>query len=167
MKKIGLLSDTHGYFDPQFKHLFADCDEIWHAGDIGSVAVLEEMEALHTTRVVYCNIDGHEIRIQTKEYLYFTLEGVSVAITHIAGRPGKYTSTVKQWLSDKSPDLFICGHSHILGVMRDKQYGFMYMNPGAAGIHGLHTERTALLFKLDNGKIKDLELIKLGKRGKI
>jgi len=166
MKKIGLLSDTHGYFDPQLKALFASCDEIWHAGDIGSRKVLEEMEATKPVRAVYGNIDGQEIRICTKEFLYFTLEGVKIAMTHIAGSPGKYPAKVRDWLADKSPDLFICGHSHILKVMRDPRYGFMYMNPGAAGVQGFHFERTALMFTLHEGKIKDLELVQLGKRGK-
>lgn len=165
--KVGLLSDTHGFLDPKLMELFADRDELWHAGDIGTASVLDELEASgKTIRAVYGNIDGQEIRIRTKEFLYFEVAGLKVAMTHIAGTPGKYPAKVKEWLKDKHPGLFICGHSHIVKVMRNPQNGSLHVNPGAAGVHGLHIDRTAIRFRIEAGKILEMELINLGKRGK-
>lgn len=163
MKKIGLLSDTHGFLDKQLKELFAECDEIWHAGDIGNVEVLDELRKWKPVRAVSGNIDGGPIRADLQEILRFQLEGVDVFMIHIGGRPYRYAKGVSDFLIP-SPKLFICGHSHILCVQMDKKRNMLYMNPGAAGIQGFHQERTALRFDLDKGQIKNLELLKLGSR---
>jgi len=164
MKKIGLLSDTHGYLDDQLKSLFAPCDEIWHAGDVGHVKVLDELKEWKPLRIVYGNIDGGDVRKDCPEVLRFSLEGVDVFMIHIGGRPSRYAKGVTERFQGKNPKLFICGHSHILCVKMDSSRNMMYMNPGAAGYHGFHLERTALRFDLDDGKIKNLELLKLGPR---
>jgi uncharacterized protein len=165
--KIGLLSDTHGFLDPKLMELFSTCDELWHAGDIGTVEVLEALEATgKPVRAVYGNIDGQDIRIRTKENLFFEVDGLQVAMTHIAGSPGRYPARVKEWLRDKHPGMFICGHSHIVKVSRDPKQGFLHVNPGAAGIYGFHIDRTAIRFDIEDGQVRNMELINLGKRGK-
>lgn len=161
MKKIGLLSDTHSYWDEKYKHHFADCDEVWHAGDIGSFDLTLKFEAFKPFRAVYGNIDGTDIRAAYPEFLRFTLEGVDVLMTHIGGYPGRYDPKVKSILQIDPPKLFICGHSHILKVMYDKKYNCLDINPGAAGKYGFHKVRTLLRFVLDEGTIKDLEVIEL------
>ncbi|WP_282036392.1 metallophosphoesterase family protein [Saccharicrinis aurantiacus] len=161
MIKIGLLSDTHSHFDPRFIDLFADCDEIWHAGDIGDIKVLDKLQQLQETRAVYGNIDDAIIRRSIKENERFMIEGVDVWITHIGGYPGKYDRRVKAELFNNPPDLFIAGHSHILKVIYDEKLQCLHINPGAAGISGFHAVRTAVRFNLDNGKVKDLEIIEL------
>ncbi|SMO45968.1 hypothetical protein SAMN06265379_101913 [Saccharicrinis carchari] len=163
MTRIGLLSDTHSYFDPRFNELFAHCDEIWHAGDIGDMQVLNDMRALKPTRAVYGNIDDSRIRAELKETLRFTCDGVDVWITHIGGYPNKYAPAVKTLIYNKPPQLFIAGHSHILKVIYDKKINCLHINPGAAGRSGFHSVRTAVRFTLDNGEIKDLEIIELNK----
>ena len=164
MKKIGLLSDTHGYWDDKFKEHFGCCDEVWHAGDMGSMDLVEKFEAFKPFRAVYGNIDDARIRACFPEFLRFEVEGVDVLMTHIGGYPGKYNPAVRSALQVKPPKLFICGHSHILKVMFDKQYKCLTMNPGAAGIYGFHTVRTLLRFDLDGGDIKNLEVIELQTR---
>lgn len=164
MKKIGLLSDTHGYWDDKYEKYFLDCDEIWHAGDIGSSQLITRFEKLKPFRAVYGNIDGADIRLVCPEFLRFTLEDVDVLMTHIGGYPGKYNPLVKDILQTNPPKLFICGHSHILKVMYDKKYNCLDINPGAAGIYGFHKVRTLLRFTLDKGNIRDLEVIELGTR---
>ena len=164
MTRIGLISDTHGHLDPRVMHHFQDCDEVWHAGDIGTVSVLEELEAFRTTRAVYGNIDGHELRIRCPLDQHFMCEQVKVWITHIGGYPGRYSQAVREKITQDPPKLFVCGHSHILKVMPDKKLGLLHMNPGAAGIHGFHKVRTLLRFAIDGENIKDLEVIELGKR---
>lgn len=166
MKKIGLLSDTHSYLDNAVERYFAEVDEIWHAGDIGSIEVLEQLEAFKPTRAVYGNIDNAQIRAATKGVLRFELDGVDVAITHIAGYPGKYNHKVQEYLRLGPPKLFICGHSHILKVQFDKQHQMLHINPGAFGIHGFHKQRTMVRFELNQGKIENLEAIDLGARTK-
>jgi len=167
MKKIGLLSDTHGYLDPALFQHFEACDEIWHAGDIGDKAIVAQLEQFRPLRAVYGNIDGHEIKLLTKADLDFELEGLSVRITHIGGYPPGYTPAVRKQLKLAAPAIFICGHSHILRVMRDPQFGNMlYINPGAAGQEGFHHMRTALKFTLDKGKVSDMAVIELGRRGR-
>lgn len=161
MKKIGLLSDTHNHWDERYKIHFADCDEVWHAGDIGSLELALKFEAFKPFRAVYGNIDGSEVRAAFPEFLRFSLEGVDVLITHIGGYPGKYNPKVLNILKINPPKLFICGHSHILKVIFDKKYNCLDMNPGAAGIYGFHKVRTLLRFDLDNGNIKDLDVIEL------
>ncbi len=164
MTRVGLLSDTHSFFDPRFKELFADCDEIWHAGDIGDIKVLDEMKDFKPTRAVYGNIDDAVIRRSIDEHLRFNCEGVDVWITHIGGYPGKYDRSVKHELFNNPPKLFIAGHSHILKVIYDDQLNLLHVNPGAAGLSGFHAVRTAIRFVLDKGEIKDLEVIELGNK---
>ncbi len=165
MTRIGLLSDTHSYFDDRFNELFKDVDEIWHAGDLGDIKVLDQMKALKPTRAVYGNIDDAVIRSEISEDLRFTCDGVDVWMTHIGGYPGKYSSRVKAKIFQNPPKLFIAGHSHILKVIFDKKIDCLHMNPGAAGISGFHSVRTALRFVLDKGNIKDLEVIELENKG--
>ncbi|MBI1288689.1 MAG: YfcE family phosphodiesterase [Flavobacteriales bacterium] len=164
MKRIGLLSDTHGYLDAGIKKHFVNCDEIWHAGDIGSVEVSDTLAAWKPYRAVYGNIDGGKLRAMHPENQIFELEGVKVLMTHIGGYPGKYTARVRDLIIQEKPKLYICGHSHILKVMFDKKHQVLHMNPGAAGISGFHQVKTLLRFVLDNGDIKNLEVIELGKR---
>ena len=165
MKKIGLLSDTHNYWDDRFAEYFAGCDEIWHAGDIGSLELAQRFESLGKPfRAVWGNIDDYKTRLAYSEKLRFTLENVDVLMTHIGGYPGKYEPKMRRELFSNPPKLFICGHSHILRVMFDKSLQCLYMNPGAAGKYGFHKVRTLLRFVLDNGDIRDLEVIELGER---
>ncbi|MDD2246614.1 MAG: metallophosphoesterase family protein [Proteiniphilum sp.] len=164
MKKIGLLSDTHGYWDEKFETYFAPCDEIWHAGDIGSIALADRFEALKPFRAVYGNIDDYKTRHIYPQTLRFSLEEVDVLITHIGGYPGHYDSSIRSQLFSLPPKLFITGHSHILKVMYDKKLECLHMNPGAAGKYGFHKTRTLLRFVLDAGNIRDLEVIEIGKQ---
>ncbi len=164
MKKIGLLSDTHGFVDPAVKKHFADCDEIWHAGDIGSFEVTEELSSFKPLRAVYGNIDTPEMRRAFPENNCFELEGVKVLMTHIAGYPGKYNPRVQGLIQEHKPKLFVCGHSHILKVMPDKRFNLLHMNPGAIGNHGFHKVKTMLRFTLEKGTIKDLEVIEKKRR---
>ncbi len=166
--KIGLLSDTHSYLDEKIFVYFKDVDEIWHAGDIGTDELADRLEAFKPFRAVYGNIDGGKLRIRYPEDQIFSVEGVSVWITHIGGYPPRYTSRVKTAIMKYNPKLFICGHSHILKIMPDpKRSGSLCINPGAAGKHGFHIEKTVVRFDLKSGKIETLEVIKLGKRAKI
>ncbi|MDP4952151.1 MAG: metallophosphatase family protein, partial [Flavobacteriales bacterium] len=123
MKRIGLLSDTHGYLDDRIMHHLSDCDEIWHAGDIGTAAVSDQLGALKPYRAVYGNIDGHELRRMHKENLYIKCEGLNIWMTHIGGRPPRYAKGIREQLQRLRPDVFICGHSHILKVQKDQQLG--------------------------------------------
>lgn len=168
MKRIGLISDTHGYLDEAVFEHFRDCDEIWHAGDVGDAAILEQLVAFKPLRAVSGNIDGQSVRSIAPEDQHFELEGVRVWITHIGGYPPRYNPTVKPQLKIETPDIFVCGHSHILRVMRDPALANMlYLNPGAAGREGFHKMRTLLRFSLDNRKVKDMEVVELGLRGAI
>ncbi|MFM7682162.1 MAG: metallophosphoesterase family protein [Bacteroidota bacterium] len=165
MKRIGLLSDTHGFLDPKIKSYFAEVDEIWHAGDIGSMEVLDELIAFKPTRAVWGNIDNHEIRRETKEFLRFKIEDVDVLITHIGGRPEKYSKPAfEELIKNGSPKLFICGHSHITLVQMDKRFNMLWMNPGACGFKGFHSVKTIFRFSISDERIHDLEVIELGKR---
>ena len=161
MKRIGLLSDTHGYWDDRYLKYFEECDEIWHAGDIGSMDVLDRLMKFRTFRGVYGNIDGQDIRKILPEINRFELEGADVMIKHIGGYPGKYDMQVKKIISSATPDLLICGHSHILKVKYDKDYELLHINPGAAGKYGFHTVRPLVRFNIDCGKFSDLEVIEL------
>ena len=165
MLRIGLLSDTHSWLDPLLFEHFSHCDEIWHAGDFGDVKVSEELQAFRPLKGVFGNIDGTEIRQLHPEHLLFTAEGLLVYMTHIGGYPGNYSPDARKWIEAKKPGLFISGHSHICKVQRDDKYGLLHINPGAAGKHGHHKIRTATRFAIENGKIKDLEVIELGLRG--
>jgi len=164
MKRIGLLSDTHGHFDPRYTKYFMQCDEIWHAGDIGDISVIDQLKEIAPVRAVYGNIDNHIVRAEYPEHNRFTLEGVDVWLTHIGGRPYAYDYRIREKLTKNPPKLFICGHSHICKVQMDKKLKMLYMNPGAAGIYGHHQIRTILRFTLQNGDIKDLEVIELNAR---
>lgn len=165
MKKIGLLSDTHDYWDDRFAEYFADCDEVWHAGDIGSLELARRFEAVGKPfKAISGNIDDYKTRLAYPEKLRFTLEKVDVLMTHIGGYPGKYDFKIRQELFANPPKLFVCGHSHILRVMFDKSLQCLCMNPGAAGKYGFHKVRTLLRFILDDGNIRDLEVIELGER---
>lgn len=165
MKKILLLSDTHGHLDSKIITYVKQADEVWHAGDIGKLDVLDGLGALKPLRAVYGNIDGDKVRLQAPEVLSFKSEGIRVLITHIANYPGRYTPQARTLISQYKPKLFICGHSHILKVMQDKRNGHLHMNPGSAGISGFHKIRTMLRFELSDGKIQNLEAIELGLRG--
>jgi putative phosphoesterase len=164
MTKIGLLSDTHGYVDPKIYSYFADVDEIWHAGDIGDIAVIDELRKFKPLRGVYGNIDDHLIRSELPEFNRFTCEEVEVLMTHIGGKPGKYAKPAYDALEEKAPKLFICGHSHILLVKMDPRYNMLWMNPGACGFKGFHSVKTILRFRISGDRIHDLEAIELGKR---
>ncbi|MEY4804721.1 MAG: hypothetical protein RL331_1240 [Bacteroidota bacterium] len=165
MKLIGLLSDTHGNLDPKIWKYFADCDEIWHAGDIGDMATLEALEKFKPLRVVFGNIDNHIIRSATKEFLRFKVEEVEVLMTHIAGRPGKYARPALEELqANGAPQLFVCGHSHIALAQFDKRYNMLWLNPGACGYKGFHQVKTIFRFSITGAKIHDLECIELGPR---
>jgi putative phosphoesterase len=165
--KIGLLSDTHSHLDAQIFEYFADCDEIWHAGDIGSHELADKLEAFKPLRAVYGNIDDKKMQLRFPEHNRFKLEGLDIWITHIGGYPGKYPKKIKETLLANPPDIYITGHSHILKVMRDPQYGLLHMNPGACGIEGWHKMKTILRFELIGGQLTNLELIELGPRAKI
>ncbi len=168
MIKIGLLSDTHSYLDTKVFEYFKDVDEIWHAGDIGNIELCETLKAFKPLRAVYGNIDGKDIRMEYPLNLKFELEGFRILITHIGGYPKNYQPKARRQIEEFKPDIFICGHSHILKVLRDPLYNNMVvMNPGAAGIHGFHKVKTLLRFSLNSKKIENLEVVELGKRGEI
>jgi len=164
MKTIGLLSDTHGYLDDAVFTHFADCDEIWHAGDVGTIARADTLAAFKPLRCVYGNIDGQDVRIVHPEHQFFEVEGVNVWMTHIGGYPGRYPAKIKETLLHFKPDLFICGHSHILKVMYDQKFKLLHLNPGAAGKHGWHKVRTLLKFTISDKKIANLVVIEIGEK---
>lgn len=164
MVKVGLFSDTHGYWDDKYALYFKNCDEIWHAGDMGSEELAERLAALKPLRAVYGNIDGQPIRSQYGKIAQFKVEEVNVLMTHIGGYPGRYNPEIRPLLYATRPQLFVAGHSHILKVGFDKSLNCLYMNPGAAGISGFHQVRTLLRFAIDGKEIKDLEVIELGNR---
>ena len=165
MKKIVLLSDTHGYIDEQMLTYIKQADEVWHAGDIGDLIVTDTILKHRDLRAVYGNIDGRDARNQFAENNRFTLEGVSVWITHIGGYPGRYDRHVYNELRRNPPKIFIAGHSHILKIIYDKKNKLLYLNPGAAGKSGFHKVRTMLRFELNVGNIENMEIIELEKRG--
>ncbi len=165
MTRIGLLSDTHNYLDEAvFKH-FKDCDEIWHAGDFGTIEIANKLRDFKPLQGVYGNIDGYDVRSEFPEQLVLFCEDVKVFMKHIGGYPGKYAPGVKDAIMTHQPQLFITGHSHILKVMYDEKLHCLHMNPGAAGMHGWHQVRTLLRFVIDKKEIKKCEVIELGKRG--
>ncbi|MEX0944325.1 MAG: metallophosphoesterase family protein [Balneolaceae bacterium] len=163
MTKIGLISDTHNYLDPQVKEFFSDRDEIWHAGDFGNISIAEELTEIAPLTGVYGNIDGQDIRQVYPLHQRFVREGVDVWITHIGGLPGRYCIPIREEIENNPPDLFICGHSHILRISRDQNLDRMlYMNPGAAGKQGFQIYRTVVRFTIQDGKIGHVEVINLG-----
>ncbi|MFV0520854.1 MAG: metallophosphoesterase family protein [Mangrovibacterium sp.] len=159
MKKIGLLSDTHGMMSPRVFRFFEEVDEVWHAGDIGTAELADELTAFKPLRAVYGNIDGHVLRRMYPECLRFDCEQVDVLITHIGGYPGRYDSRIRKYLYEAPPKLFISGHSHILKVMYDKRLNLLHINPGAAGNKGYHKVCTAIRFEIDGKEIKNLEVL--------
>ncbi len=163
---LGLIADTHGYLDPKIPGYFECCQEILHAGDIGPVEVLDSLSNIKPTQGVYGNIDGADVRACCPENLWLEREGLSILVTHIAGRPGKYNARVRDLIEKEPPDILICGHSHILKVIKDPAYpNLLHINPGAAGRQGFHHKKTIIRLSLDKGAITNLEVIKLGKRG--
>jgi len=164
LKKILLLSDTHSHIDDRILAYVAEADEVWHAGDIGDFKVTDAIQKLKPLRAVYGNIDNASIQKEFPLHNRFEIEGVKVWMTHIGGYPGKYNPAIREEIKSNPPRIFICGHSHILKVMPDKDLKLIHMNPGACGIHGFHQVRTMLRFQIDQGKIENLEVIELGKR---
>ena len=161
MKSIAVLSDTHSVLDERFIRHLKNSDEIWHAGDIGSLEIYDKLKTLSNVRAVYGNIDNHKIRITLASELFFKCEGINVYMTHIGGKPGKYSKGIKEKIEKIEPNLFICGHSHILKIMNDKKNNLLYINPGAAGNHGIHQVKTIIKFNIDKKNIKDLKIIEL------
>jgi putative phosphoesterase len=164
--RIGVLSDTHGFLDEAVFTWFADCDELWHAGDFGSLEVLERLRQFRPTRAVYGNVDGADLRAELPSDLHWSCESVPVYMTHIGGHPGRYDRKAKKELIARRPRLFICGHSHVLRVVRDPDLDLLYMNPGACGHQGWHLVRTLLRFTVASGQISAAEVIELGPRGR-
>jgi len=164
MFRIGLLSDTHGFFDSRIADHFSGCDEIWHAGDIGDYEVVKLLSRISPLIAVYGNIDGTTIRSRYPVHQRLTREGVDIWMTHIGGYPGNYAPQVKPGIYTDPPGLFISGHSHILKVMPDKRHGFLHMNPGAAGRNGLHHVRTLIRFEVEHGRVDNVDVIELGSR---
>jgi putative phosphoesterase len=164
--KIGLLSDTHGFLDPKIFDHFSQCDEIWHAGDIGDPQVAEDLDNFKPLRAVHGNIDNKDIQIRYPEDLFFICDALSVWITHIGGTPPGYNPRIKKMLQANTPDIFICGHSHILKITKDPAHmGMLYINPGAAGNHGFHHTKTLVRFEISGKEIKNMEVIEIGRRG--
>ena len=168
MTRIGLMSDTHGYLDPQLKSVFSACDQIWHAGDFGNISVFDDLTKWNIPlKAVHGNIDDHETRSCMSDQLTWQVEGRKIWMTHIGGYPGHYSSTIKQLLKDIKPDIFVCGHSHILKIMYDHALGFLHLNPGSCGKEGFHKVRTAITFSIEGTAIKEMAVVELGTRGSI
>ena len=161
LKNILLLSDTHGYIDKKIISYTKNVDEVWHAGDIGDIRVIDRIKLSKPIKAVYGNVDNTEIRMMTEKNLIFEREGIRVVMTHIGGYPGRYNRNALELIQKYNPNLFICGHSHILKVIQDKKYNHLHLNPGAAGFHGFHKKRTMLKFSLQKGTIKNLFVIEL------
>jgi len=163
--RIGLMSDTHSHLDEGVFKYFEECDQIWHAGDIGNIETADRLEEFKKFRAVHGNIDGGELRVRYPKELHFECGGITVFMTHIGGYPGRYTNKyIHGRLKWYRPTLFISGHSHILKVMRDKEIGCLHMNPGACGVYGAHQKKTLIRFSIINRSIKKLEVVELGPR---
>ena len=159
---IGLISDSHGVFSPEFKEFLKDVDEIWYAGDFGGGLDTEaEIAAFKPLKGVIGNCDDRRLLDRCPLFRCWECEGLKVLMTHIGGSPGHYDLRAHALIDQYRPDVFICGHSHILKVMRDQRYGLLYINPGAAGIQGWHVVRTALRFKIEAGEVKEMEVFEL------
>lgn len=159
---IGLISDTHGVFDPRFREFFSQVDQIWHAGDFGGGMELAARMADFKPLVgVAGNCDNHDLRFTHPLHRFFECEGLKVLMTHIGGYPGRYDPRARKLIDELHPDIFVCGHSHILKVVRDTKRNMLVFNPGAAGIQGFHIVRTALRFHIDDGKIHDMEVFEV------
>lgn len=166
MTSVGLISDTHGFLDEEIIDVLSSCDEIWHAGDLGDIVLIDQLESIAPVRGVYGNIDDHKVRSVWPQNLYFEIDQIKVFMTHIGGYPGRYHSRVRQELEKLRPDLYICGHSHILKIQPDKKLNLLHMNPGACGHHGFHQFRTMITFDLDNQQIINVNVIEFGRRGR-
>ena len=166
MTKIGILSDTHAWWDDRYVQYFKDCDEIWHAGDIGSEMIADRLEGIAKLRAVYGNIDGGMLRKRFKEVEIFTVDGVKVLMTHIGGYPGRYAPGVKAMLIKEKPDIFVAGHSHILKIINDPFLKCLHINPGAAGRQGWQVVSTIVLLTIDKSIPKDCQVIELADRCK-
>lgn len=164
MIKILLLSDTHSHIDDTILKYVNQADEVWHAGDIGSLVVTDKIKSIKPLRAVFGNIDDDKARMEFPLNNRFMCEGVDVWITHIGGYPGKYNQAIREELRANPPKIFICGHSHILKVQFDKSLNLLHMNPGAAGVSGFHQIRTMLRFEIDGDKIQSLEIVEIGKK---
>lgn len=162
MTRIGLISDTHSFLDTKLLELLADCDELWHAGDLGDIAVLNHLRQIKPLRAVWGNIDDYRIRAELSQTERFVCDGVDVMMTHIGGYPGHYQPAVQRVMQFNPPQIFVAGHSHILKVMFDKKYNCLHLNPGACGRYGFHAVRTALRFTLDYGNISNMDIVELG-----
>ena len=158
IQQIGIFSDTHGYINPKLYQFFDQCDELWHAGDWGDLKTLEEIEKFKPLRTVWGNIDSQELRIRMPEILKFEIQNMKVCMLHIGGYPNNYSPKFKQIVKNEQFDLMICGHSHILKVMRDPSLNMMHINPGASGNHGFHSVSTAIRFKIKDGKMFEMEI---------
>lgn len=160
MKKILLLSDTHGCLDDFIIRHAKEADEVWHAGDIGNLQVSDQLQKLRPLKAIHGNIDDHLTRMSFPEYLHFETEGLSVLMLHIAGVPGRYKPRAKELLAKYAPRVFICGHSHLLKIVRDPLHQHLHMNPGAAGTHGFHKVRTMVRFRIQDGRMESVDVIK-------
>jgi putative phosphoesterase len=164
--KIGVISDTHGWIDPAVYEHFAGVDEIWHAGDAGNAGVITELETFKPLRAVWGNIDGFDVRKAAKEYLYFSAGSKNVLMIHIGGYPGRYAPRALELIREFKPDIFVCGHSHIVKVIYDRDLHMLCINPGAAGRTGMHKVMTMLRFTIDGDRVSDMEVIEFGSRGR-
>ena len=161
MKKILLLSDTHGHVDDHMMKYVKESDEVWHAGDIGTTQVTDTISSQKPLRAVFGNIDNHELRLSFPEELLFECEDISIYMTHIGGRPGRYAKGISKKIKSIKPKIFICGHSHILKIQYDKVNQLLFINPGAIGKHGFHKVRTMVRFEIDKSDIKNMEVIEV------
>ncbi len=165
--RIGLISDTHGFLDQKVFEYFSNCDEIWHAGDIGEPGVTDSLSEFKPLRAVFGNIDGKDLQIKYPEDAIFECEGLKILMTHIGGVPPSYNPRSRKLIESHRPDIFICGHSHILKIGRDAKHNLLFINPGAAGNHGFHKIKTIVRFEISGKQIANMEVVELGKRGQI
>ena len=159
MKKICIISDSHNYVDKNIINYIKKCDEVWHAGDIGNIQICESLKKYSLLRAVYGNIDNHEIRIEYPEFQFFQCEELKILMTHIGGYPSRYNKKAIELIKKFKPNMFICGHSHILKVLNDKKFNLIHINPGAIGKHGFHQVRTMIILKIEKKKIFDMNVI--------
>lgn len=162
--RIGLISDTHSHLDPKLFEFLEECDEIWHAGDIGTLKLAQELAAFRPLKAVWGNVDGQELRYEYPEQLIFDCQGMKVLMIHIGGYPGRYAKGVRKLLKKEKPDLFICGHSHILRCEPDDKLGLIHLNPGACGRQGFHVEKTIMRFTIEEGEMSQFQICRLGPR---
>ena len=166
MKRIGVISDTHGSFDKQFAAFFKDCDELWHCGDWGDRSVVDKMRAIAPVRGVYGNIDGNDIRIEFPVHLAFETEGLRVVMLHIGGYPGRWQPAARRLIQGYRPGIVLTGHSHILKIINDRKYNLLHINPGAAGNSGFHKVKTAVKFDIDAGDIRNMKILEVERKRK-